>query len=321
MIRKFSSLVLAALMPVAAALCGCDKESSDSSDSFVDLTTSTMVTNFKLEPNRKVLANLDSVFFSIDLANREIYNADSLPYGTDVSHLVVSVTVPNDAVLKMLMPNRDDMKKDTTVNLNTNPKDSILFVDGRNYLYVTSPNKKNTAIYSVKVNVHKVLPDSLRWSSSARGTLPTDMPWPAATSTVCFGGKLLSLSSTNVRTTLNVTTDPYDLNGWESAPAPQLPANADVNTLTATTDALYMIGTDGSLHTTSDPMMASWDEAEAASAGWTYIYGAFGNKIVGVRGNSWATYPESASGAIADLGPDFPVRQTTRLVEYSSDWS
>lgn len=46
------------------------------------------VTAFSLNDNKKVLDSLSNVFFSIDLVSANIFNADSLPYGTNVSRLV-----------------------------------------------------------------------------------------------------------------------------------------------------------------------------------------------------------------------------------------
>ena len=60
--------------------------------------TSTLVSSFTLGSNKKVLYNLDSVYFSIDQEKNLIYNADSLPKGTDVSHLTVSVNFPTAIV-------------------------------------------------------------------------------------------------------------------------------------------------------------------------------------------------------------------------------
>ena len=60
---------------------------SDSSDSEV-IYGSTQVKSFKLKANSNVLSGLDSVFFSIDLVNAQIYNADSLPFGTKTDKLV-----------------------------------------------------------------------------------------------------------------------------------------------------------------------------------------------------------------------------------------
>lgn len=53
---------------------------------------STQVKGFNLKADAKVLSALDSVFFSIDLVNAQIFNADSLPYGTRVNKLVLQIT-------------------------------------------------------------------------------------------------------------------------------------------------------------------------------------------------------------------------------------
>ena len=94
--KKYSILILTAMcLMIAAASCSSDDESTGSSFVVSDSYTSTLVSRFTLGSNDKVLYNLDSVFFSIDQDKNLIYNADSLPKGTDVSHLTVSVTFPN----------------------------------------------------------------------------------------------------------------------------------------------------------------------------------------------------------------------------------
>lgn len=277
-----------------------------------------MVTGFSLASNRKILANLDSVFFTIDLVGRRIFNADSLPYGTDVSRLIVNVTVPNNATLKMQMVSRFS-GNDTTVNLTANPRDSINFANGTNYLLVTAPDDNTIGTYAVNVNVHRVLPDSMRWSRTGTGTLPGNIPAPTAQRTVRFGSELLCMTSTARRTIMCRTATPYDFNSWQQADV-TLPEGADVNSFTATTDGLYIICEDGSLHFAPDSQL-QWTEVEPAGSGWTHIYGGFADRVVGVRGDQWATYPESASGDIAALGADFPVSQTSQLISFTSDWN
>lgn len=299
------------------ALTGCNGDSDSGSYGETDLTTSTMVTSFTLGANRKIMADLDSVFFSIDLVNRNIYNADSLPYGTDVSRLLVKISTPNDAKLEMQMSSRYN-GSDTTINLTEHPNDTINFASRINTLVVTAPDGTTVTTYNVKVNVHKVLPDSLSWSATDRGQLPTTIPSPDAVKAVKFGDKLICLAGTPRRTTLSVTTDPFDFSDWTSTDV-TLPDGADINTFCATSDALYIVCADGSLHTASDLSLA-WTEAEPAGSGWTHLYGGFGDLAVGVRGSEWATYPSAASGPIASLGADFPVKQTSQLITYTSDW-
>lgn len=301
----------------SSVLAGCNSDSGDDVES-TDLSASTMVTGFSLASNRKILANLDSVFFTIDLAGRRIYNADSLPYGTDVSRMIVNVTVPNSASLEMQMVSRFT-GNDTTINLTQNPKDSINFASGTTYLVVKAPDNESVGTYAVNVNVHRVLPDSMRWARTTAGTLPGTIPAPTAQRTVRFGSELLCMTSTVRRTVLCRTATPFDSDSWQQEDV-ALPAGADVNSFTATTDGLYIICADGSLHYAADSRL-QWTEVEPAGSGWSHLYGGFTDRVVGVRGSQWATYPESASGDIAALGADFPVAQTSQLVSFSSDWN
>ena len=57
----------------------------------------TMVCAFSLQQDTSVLSNLDSIFFTIDLDRSVIYNADSLPKGTNVSAIAINATFMNPA--------------------------------------------------------------------------------------------------------------------------------------------------------------------------------------------------------------------------------
>ena len=50
------------------------------------------LTSFSINANNKILAGLDSVYFSIDLITAQVFNADSLPPETDVTRLVPSIS-------------------------------------------------------------------------------------------------------------------------------------------------------------------------------------------------------------------------------------
>lgn len=312
--RKLSSLIISTVLVGSLLSCNSDSEYYGTTD----YTTSTMVTAFSLKANSKILSDLDSVFFSIDLVNRQIYNADSLPFGTDVSRLLVSITTPNSATLSIDMPSRYS-GRDTIINLTDDPNDSINFAGRPVYLQVEAPNGITIAHYTVKVNVHQVKADSLTWSKTDRGILPTTIPSPTAQRAVRFGSKLLSMTGTSRRTTLAETSNPYDYSSWVENTV-TLPEGADINTFTATDDALYIVCADGSLYRAEDESL-QWTEVEPAGSGWTHLYGGFGDDAVGVKGSDWATYPSGKSGSIASLGADFPVKQTSQLVTYSSDWN
>ena len=73
-----------------------------------------------------MLAHLDTIFFTIDLNKGQIYNADSLPVGTDVSALIANISFDNVAQAKIYMDKGDPAKNDT-IDYIANPTDSIRF--------------------------------------------------------------------------------------------------------------------------------------------------------------------------------------------------
>ena len=77
---------------VAAGLTSCNTDSYYYTEANY---TGAPVTSFSLKSNKDVLANLDSVFFSIDLVNGRIFNAEPLPKGTDITKLPVTVGTQN----------------------------------------------------------------------------------------------------------------------------------------------------------------------------------------------------------------------------------
>ena len=89
--------MLALMLPSLSVFVSCNKNDKDDDDAFTYSTSkqTTLVTGFALQANNEVLANLDSVHFTIDYDNGLIYNADSLPVGTDISALKVTVNFLN----------------------------------------------------------------------------------------------------------------------------------------------------------------------------------------------------------------------------------
>ena len=77
---------IAVLLSSLASFTSCNKDNdNDDSYSYSSSTQTTLVTGFALQADAKVLSNLDSVHFTVDFDRGLIYNADSLPKGTDIS--------------------------------------------------------------------------------------------------------------------------------------------------------------------------------------------------------------------------------------------
>ncbi|WP_302265615.1 DUF6242 domain-containing protein, partial [uncultured Duncaniella sp.] len=87
MTKRFPLYLTIALL-ISCFTAGCNDDTSDMAVLEGDYYNCS-ISSFSLSKDDSVLRALDSVFFSIDLINAEIYNADSLPKGTDIRKLVV----------------------------------------------------------------------------------------------------------------------------------------------------------------------------------------------------------------------------------------
>lgn len=309
--RHFSRLFILALGAIVSlSACESTTEETTEEETYTDSPSGTIVTAFSLKPNYKLLANLDSVFFSIDQVRGEIFNADSLPWGTDVRKLTVNITVPSTSAVEIIMPKLSD-GTDTVINFLENSTDSINFSHGKVWLRVASEDGNYERIYNVKLNVHQCNSDSLQWSSEVRN-LPAQPSGLAAQRTVELNDKFYSLSQGSAELILS-TADTPGQTEWVNTPITTLPADVKVNSFTATADALYILTESGSLLTSVDG--ANWTEAET---GWSHIYGAYESEIIGVKGTSWVSYPGGRTGSI---DAEMPVKGTSQMWSYINEWA
>ena len=172
--RKYLSIYLSIVLTVALCLMSCSKDKDSSTPDVqydVYSTTSTLVSTFALKPNTKILANLDSVKFTIDQERGVIYNADSLPRGTRINALLVQLTCASTVATKQFVIKNGEHLGDTTITYNSSRNDSIDFT-GDVTLRITSGDKEHVRDYKVKVNVHKQDVDTITWNTSSRRDLP-----------------------------------------------------------------------------------------------------------------------------------------------------
>lgn len=187
---KLLSILAAGLFASTAMFTSCNSD-SDSSDSEV-IYGSTQVKSFKLKANSNVLSGLDSVFFSIDLVNAQIYNADSLPFGTKTDKLVLQISTDACSKVELNVPRKN--AADTVINYLTNSTDSIDFTNGPVRLHLVSFDGKAERDYTIKVNVHNMVPDSLYWNELAMRKLPTSLAAPKMQKSVKYGDKVVCLT-------------------------------------------------------------------------------------------------------------------------------
>ena len=303
--RKFSKFIIVALA-ASAGLTACNP-TSEQQQTYAGnlLNSSTMISAFSLKANNKVMANLDNVFFSIDQVKGEIFNADSLPWGTDVRKIVTNISTQGEATVQIIMPSLTDGSQ-VTVEVS----DSVNFT-GANGVWarVTAADGSRERVYSVKVNVHSCNPDSLQWNMT-----PTQLPSLnlLEQQTLAMGNQYYCIARTAQNAINLYTTSDPEHPVWQSANT-DLPADADVNSLAATDDALFIRCASGAVMTSTDGM--AWTEA---TTGWSHIYGTYGSQLLGVKDGKWISWPAGNGG---ELPAGMPVSDTSRLWTFTNDWA
>ncbi len=165
--KLFAKTAIAAII-LGMGTSACNEDSSTFSTEDLDISydtnSNTAITSFSIKANKKILTGLDSVFFTIDLNKFSIFNADSLPKGTDVSKLLVNIGNSGSSKIVIKYTDYKTQEKKELEYSSSNNTDSINFLDEVT-VTVTSLNELQTKTYDIKVNVHKTEPDSLCWGS------------------------------------------------------------------------------------------------------------------------------------------------------------
>ena len=312
--KRFLLYILVfALLASVGVSCNKDDEEDDSSVGKYT-SSSTAITEFNLVNNSKILANLDSIFFTIDLENARIYNADSLPKGTDVSRMLAEITCPTCYSVEVSISNAERMNDTTFVYSNS---DTIDFT-GDVKIKVTALDEVTYRTYDVKVNVHQLESDSLQWGDVAYSSLPSMHGNVSEQKTVRFGDKAYCLMVDDGYYVLATTGSLSE--AWNKQEV-EMPFTPDVRSFTAGSDALYILSSN------HDDMYASTDGINWTSCGglqWRSIIGAYDDRVLGVAydGNTYFydEYPRRMGFAPSVVADGFPVEGTSNLAVYDNIW-
>lgn len=302
-----------ALSLAATALLGslvaCN---SDSIDYDTTLSSSALVTSFSFSEDANVVANLDSVFFSIDLANAKIFNADSLPYGTKINKLVPVISVNSASAIELKVKRANGT--DTTYNYIENSTDTIDFSNGPVNLRVVALDGVTEMNYQVKVNVHTIPSDTLAWTLLEENNYPTSFSTLDRQRTAQTSSGVYCLSEYDAQYCIATAENPQG--NWQYT-TPQFGFTPDITSFNGTDDALYILDTDGNLYTSADGR--TWS---SLGVKWNYIYGNYGTKLLGCRkdGGKWyhTAYPAEQE---TELSANFPVSGTSQPINYTFEMS
>lgn len=316
------------------AIIGCSSCNSDDTWESDPLEQSGVaVKGFTLRPNKSILNNLDSVFFSIDLIECRIFNANPLPYDTDISHLAVKISSDECSVAQLFV-NGSDSEGSEVIDYLATPEAKINFANGPVTLRLVSKDGVNQRDYKISVNVATVVRDSLYWDKLQSGNLMGVANMTRA-KTVKIDDKALTLSISASGAVGLSTFIPADESGggsWDQAIV--TPAFTDVNTTNfgtsidvesfnvASDGSLYLLDTYGHLHRSTD----SGATFSIVDSGWKSITSPYLEGVIGVKDNAgsltFAAYPTSIwlsiPGAIAT---DFPISGVSSPAVFSTKWT
>lgn len=307
MINKIIFSIIATILTLGIYSCNSDSETSATYSA-----TNVAITAFSLSDNEDILPGLDSVYFSIDLNNAVIFNADSLPFNTDISRMIINITTSNASGIELSVPRKN--QSDTTINYLEHSTDSIDFSNGPIKVKLTAADYVTTRDYTIKLNVHQTIPDSLFWNRISRKYIPSALDMTKQ-KTVQLNGTTYCLTTDGTDFCLMSCTDLHNYK-WENL-SPSFSFTPDIYSLTATNDMFYLLDLDGNLYSSSDAVQ--WNDCGQQ---WCHIYGGYENTLLGLKknGNNYysTTYPLTVE---ATIDRDFPVKGTSQLLTFATTWS
>lgn len=313
---RLNALLLPALIALMGVASSCNSKSTETEEIAVTVST-VAVKSFNLKADTKVLAKLDSVFFSIDLSKGVIFNADSLPKGTNITKLVPVITFTTGmSKAEIVMSGGEE--EDKTIDYLTNATDSIDFTR-KVTLNVTAADGETTYSYRIKVNVHEQIPDSLMWDKMAVAKLPSRMESPVAQKTVSYKDKAYSLIKESDNTlTLSVSENLFDNTWTKTVVTPGF--DPDFSSLAATSESLWILDTQGSLFSSADGI--TWTPTGET---WATLIGSYLDCVIGVKstdtGMVHCHYPAVSGITDPEVASDFPLTGRSEFVTLQNKYT
>ncbi|MBP3354198.1 MAG: hypothetical protein J6L02_06060 [Bacteroidales bacterium] len=286
----------------------------------------TMVCTFSLQKNTEVLSNLDSIFFTIDLDKSLIYNADSLPKGTDVSAIAIVATFMNPANVYISYEDAEGVERNFSYLATSNAAvDFTKSDDNKVKMRVVAADGNTSQTYTLKVNVHKVVADSLYWKKIETTTISDNLK--EAISAKCLStenGYYLFAQDADGTLELYRT---FDFASWESKGEVTLPL-MDWRSLTVAGSSLYVLSQDNKLYVCSDIDNMTFVESSLFSS-YTPIslIGIYdlNNLIAVVKENDVYKHASlniiTGEIVISSLSDDFPITGFSQPIYFSSKWT
>ena len=208
--------------------------------------------------------------FIIDQVKGQIYNADSLPVGTDVSRVVVNIQTEGYYIFI------EAGEKDT-IWIN---EDSLDFTQPVQFKVLSEMNTFGQ-IYTAKINVHQQNPDTMSWTRFT-GNLSTEIENQKA---VYLNGNIIVFSENETQTTVTSTQDGKE---WTPLQAINLSIKADYNSAMVWNEKIYILA-DNALYASENGI--NWTKVETDQS-FSTLTASSKNKLTGTDTDNY--YIESS---------------------------
>ena len=308
MIRKsLNAIAVASLVFMA---CACNSKSDDEIITYS--SANTIISSVQLSTSNKNYKGVDSVFFSIDLVEARIFNADSLPYGTPKNCFVPNITTSSASAVELHVPRKN--QTDTIIDYLKHSTDSVDFSNGPVKIKVVAADGISSRVYTMDLNVHQVKSDTLVWSRAQQSNLPSSFAIPQHQGTAATASAIYCLTSYEGKYCISKASDPAF--SWVNS-TPSFSFVPQVESLSATDDKLFVLATDGTLYESADGI--SW---KSTTNKWDNIYGNYGTELWGSvkTDGKWyrVSYPTGKREAIQE---NFPVSNSSQTINFEFDLS
>lgn len=265
--------IIAGFLFVSIAISSC----LDSDDNMAELSSDATVHAF----------GLDTIYgkhyqFTIDQLNRVIYNQDSLPVGADTiidRILIDTFTVSGwiTAGINDTLFNKADSVDLTSAVNNEGMKFKVHAPDGSTYRE-----------YTLKINRHKLDPDSLVWKEMETFT-PTALVANVEQKAVVLGEQLFVFTNASDNTAYQISTNGES--GWQPVALTDFPTDAKLNSIVnfkkretnltevVESQKLYVATNSGKVYSSDNG--SKWTE-EVTLGNVVTLVTSFSNSLVGI---------------------------------------
>ena len=318
---KASKIVFFLISVFFVLFVGCNN-TDDEDEQLYYSYSNTMVKSFYLsDDTASIVDNLSKRFFTIDLVSGNIYNADSLPYGTDISRLVVNMEFSSPSKVEIYIKGKDENEETTTINYLESPSDSIDFSGGRGSVTMTVVAADGTTQqnYVIDVRVHQVQADSLIWEDLSSSNFPAS--GAVAQKTLMKNGLACCFTKDGSGEYSLFESSAPGQGNWQKKSITGV-SDLDINSIVVSPDGFFALsGTAETKTLVFSSTGENWASVDGASTFYSLI-GMYENTLLGITKEGttykYASYPQQ--GDLKTVPSDFPVSGFSNTIAYKSDW-